>query len=50
MLFRDLPKKSGQVMMEIVVLPNTTAIVDFPDERPSAVLQPGAHRFTVRAE
>jgi len=50
MLFRDLPKRSGQVMMEIVAPPNTTATVDFPDQRPAAVLQPGAYRFTARAE
>ena len=43
-------KENGKVVMEIVVPPNTTATVDFPDERPSAVLQPGAHRFTARAE
>jgi alpha-L-rhamnosidase len=38
-------KHGNSVSLEIVVPPNTTATVDFPDRRPSQTLASGTHRF-----
>ncbi len=38
-------RKDGGVVLDIVVPPNTTATVEFPDGRASATLEAGTHRF-----
>ncbi len=38
-------KHDSVVSLEIVVPPNTTATVEFPDRRPSQTLSAGTHRF-----
>ena len=38
-------KKNGKVVMDIVVPPNTTATVEFPDHRAPETLAAGAYHF-----
>ena len=41
-------KKDGKVAMEIVVPPNTTATIEFPDGRKPETVNAGTHRFEVK--
>lgn len=38
-------KQGGKVAMEVVVPPNTTATIEFPDGRPARTVEAGTHRF-----
>jgi alpha-L-rhamnosidase len=38
-------KQNGKAQLEVVVPPNTTATLEFPDARPPQELAPGTHRF-----
>ncbi|WP_136078202.1 alpha-L-rhamnosidase [Pontiella desulfatans] len=38
-------KEGNRLAMEVVVPPNTTATVEFPNGRPSETVAPGVHRF-----
>lgn len=40
-------KAPGKVVLDIVVPPNTTATVEFPDGRPPETIDAGAHRYEV---
>src|SRR5262249_28926684 len=40
-------RKNGKAVMEIVVPPNTTATVEFPDGRKPEMVGPGTHRYEV---
>ena len=38
-------KTGTEVTMEVLVPPNTTATIEFPDGRPAEIVGPGPHRF-----
>ena len=40
-------KHKGKIVMQIVVPPNTTATIEFPDRRPPETVSAGFHRFEI---
>jgi alpha-L-rhamnosidase len=38
-------KQGGKVAMEVIVPPNTTATIEFPDGRPARTVETGVHHF-----
>jgi len=43
-------KEDGKIVMEIVVLPNTTATIEFPNNRKSETVIPGSYRFELKQD
>lgn len=41
-------KRDGRIELDVIVPPNTTATVEFPDGRPAKTVATGTHQFTVR--
>lgn len=43
-------RRDGKVTLEVIVPPNTTATVEFPDGRTPQTVGPGTHHFTSAAK